>query len=162
MIREIISKNDLPDFEKNKYTYDEIQNNEIETEFRDTKRSIGKYRNIQPYKADNYSIRLMKYIPSEVIALYLALEGVLKSSNQTYPSLHWAIFIFGIIVTSLYLWRIQRVSKKTQLLISTLAYCIWVFALGGPFNTLSWYQPIYGALLLPSFTFLIPIIDAKK
>jgi hypothetical protein len=30
-----------------------------------------------------------------------------------------------------------------------------VFALGGPFKDFGWYKPIYGALLLPVFTFFV-------
>ena len=32
------------------------------------------------------------------------------------------------------------------------------FALGGPFAFLPWYQAVYGAVLLPLFTFIVGII----
>jgi len=73
---------------------------------------------------------------------------------------HWGIFIFGIAGTYLYLWRVEKVKKQTQLLISMAAYCVWVFASGGPFVHVSWYDPIYGGLLLPIYTFLIAIVEA--
>jgi hypothetical protein len=43
-------------------------------------------------KADTYSGRLIKYIPSEIIALYLGLEGILKSENQPLIWLHCVAF----------------------------------------------------------------------
>jgi hypothetical protein len=57
--------------------------------------------------------------------------------------------------------KITKVGDLLQLGISTIAFVVWVFALGGPFATVSWYQPIYGALLLPIFTFFVPMILPK-
>jgi len=109
---------------------------------------------------DKFTSRLLKYIPTEVIALYLTLDALIRSSDQVPLGVHWLAFLFGIMGTFLYLWRVEKVTKTLQLVISAVAYCVWVFALGGPFVHLSWYQPIYGGLLLPVYTFLIPIIEA--
>ena len=38
-----------------------------------------------PKKRDHWSERLLKYIPSEAIALYLALEGVIRSATLPPP-----------------------------------------------------------------------------
>jgi hypothetical protein len=117
-----------------------------------------------PSKPDDYVTKLLKYIPVEVIALYITLEALVRSSGGTQQpelQLYWFIFAFGIVVTPLYLWRIQKVHKVSQLSISTAAFLVWVFAMGGPhFNELGWYESIYGAMLLPIYTFLIPIIEA--
>ena len=64
------------------------------------------------------------------------------------------------IVTPVYLWRLERVHKSLQLIISTGVFIVWAFALGGPFAQLSWYTPVYGGLLLSAYTFLIPVIEA--
>lgn len=77
------------------------------------------------------------------------------------PATTWPrIFVFGLIATYLYLWRVEKVKKQTQLHISAVAYCVWVFAIGGPFVHLAWYDPVYGGLLLPAYTFLIAVIEA--
>lgn len=109
---------------------------------------------------DSYTSRLLKYIPAEVIVLYLTLDALIRSSDKIPLWLYWAIFIFGIIGTYLYLWRVEKVSKLTQLIISCMAYCVWVFALGGPFVHTNWYEPIYAGILLPVYTFLAAIIEA--
>jgi hypothetical protein len=113
-----------------------------------------------PSKPDDYVTKLLKYIPAEVIALYITLDALARSSGETQLQLYWFIFAFGIVVTPLYLWRIQKVHKVLQLSISTIAFFVWVFAMGGPFVHLDWYNPLYGGMLLPSYTFLIPIIEA--
>jgi hypothetical protein len=118
----------------------------------------------RPEKVDDYKTKLMKYIPAEVIGLYVALEGIVKSSaTDGRQEAYWFIFVVGLIVTPLYLWRIGKVDKSVQLLISTLAFAVWVFALGGPFESLDWYRShrLYPALTLPIYTFLVAMINPK-
>ncbi len=111
-------------------------------------------------KPDDYLTKLIKYIPSEVVALYIALYGIASAAKEeiSFVFISWLIFVIGIIGTVLYLWRVAKVSDCLQLIISTIAFVVWVFALGGPFSSLPWYHPVYGALLLPVYTFFIPII----
>jgi hypothetical protein len=59
----------------------------------------------------------------------------------------------------MYLWRIQKVKKKAQLAVSTVAFVVWVFALGGAFEYLVWYEPFIGSVALVVFTFFAPFID---
>lgn len=113
-----------------------------------------------PPTPDTYTSRLIKYIPAEVIALYLTLDTLIRSKGELHLAMYWGVFLFGIVATYLYLWRVQKVNKQLQLLISVIAYCVWVFAIGGPFVHLSWYDPLYAGLLLPSYTFLISIVEA--
>lgn len=110
--------------------------------------------------ADDYKDRLLKYIPAEVIALYVTLTSVVEAIPDTPRWLPWAIFGFGIFATWIYLWRVGKVTKRLQLAISVGAFVVWAFATGGPFEALSWYEPYYGALLLPIYTFMVPIIEA--
>src|SRR5215211_7658915 len=60
---------------------------------------------------DYYTDRLLKYIPTESVALYLTLQGIVLSSVEA-PALNawlWVALGIGIIGTPLYLWRIQQV-----------------------------------------------------
>jgi hypothetical protein len=46
--------------------------------------------------------------------------------------------------------------------VTTGALIVWAFSLGGaPFSTLpaSWVMPIYGAVLLPLYTFAVPLLN---
>ncbi len=118
-----------------------------------------------PDKPDDYSTRMLKFIPAEVVTVYLALDSLLRTTTDpkiNIPLLWWGIFLLLLILTPVYLWRIQNVTKTTQLIITTISFAIWVFSLGGPFALQPWYSPFYGALLLPLYTFIIPLfkIDA--
>lgn len=145
-MRTIITQKDIDKFQKEQSNRDLISS------------SLGDLQN-NNRKLDKYTERLIKYIPSEVTALYLTLDALIRSSDRIPIIVYWGIFIFGIFATYFYLKRIEKVYKKRQLIISTFAYCIWVFAIGGPFATLNWYDPIYASILLPIYTFLIPLLD---
>lgn len=110
-------------------------------------------------QADDYTSKLVKYIPSEVVALYIALGSILGSSDKSDSSLYWVIFGVCLVGTGLYLWRVTNVTKVTQIVISVVAFFVWAFALGGPFESLNWYDPVYGALLLPIYTFFVPMLE---
>jgi hypothetical protein len=59
----------------------------------------------------------------------------------------------------MYPWRVAKVSKGVQLAVSTTAFAVWAFALGGAFETLAWYQLFIGSVALVAFTFFVPFID---
>lgn len=109
---------------------------------------------------DSYTDRLLKYVPAEVVALFITLDALARSSADIPLFVYWAIFLFCMAGTYLYLWRVAKVRKHAQLAVSTVAFVVWVFALGGPFAQFDWYTPIYGGLLLPIFTFAIALYEA--
>lgn len=113
--------------------------------------------------SDDYRSRLVKYIPTEIIALYLTLAGVLATvpEDQKPPWIVWAVFFILLLLTPLYLSKMEGVKKQQQLIISTACFFVWVFGLGGPFLETQWYHPWYGAMALPLFTFAMPLWEAE-
>ncbi len=116
-----------------------------------------------PATSDGYFDRLFKYIPAELVAGYIFVLGVMKQVTDTgeVRILQWILFSVFCILTPLYLWRIQKVKKIQQHIISLLSFIVWIFALGGPFALYSWYNPVYGQILLPVFTLGIAIWEAE-
>lgn len=112
----------------------------------------------EPRYFDGYRDRLFKYIPGEIVTLYFGLREALERSHHVPHALQWVVFAFCLVATPIYLWRVQHVAAWRQLFISTVSFAVWAFALGGPFAGLRWYQPVYGALLLPVFTFFVAAI----
>ncbi|MGA9377998.1 MAG: peptidoglycan-binding domain-containing protein [Phormidium sp.] len=105
---------------------------------------------------DDYISKLLKYIPTEVIGVYLTLDALVRSSEPRDMGLYWGIFVFAFIITPIYLWRVQNVHNKKQLFISTTAFFVWIFATGGPFATYPQYSPLYAGVLLIIYTFMLP------
>lgn len=116
--------------------------------------------------ADNYMSRVLKHIPTEIVMAYITIDGVLRTSynpnvwaeRQTLQTLLWIILGTLTVLTPFWLHRVMRVKRPTQLFISTLSVPVWLFALGGPFALQDWYQPAFGAIILPFYTLIIPII----
>ena len=115
-------------------------------------------------KADAFTDRLLKYIPTEVVALYVTLDGLSRAAPPNVPkqALLWIVFFVLLVGTWFYLRRVQAVKKVEQLIISTLAFAVWVFSLGGPFAAYPWWSPFLGTMLLPLYTFVIPIFQPKR
>ena len=117
--------------------------------------------------ADDYMSRLLKHIPSEIVMAYIAIDGVLRTSynpnvwseRQTLLRLLWIVLAILTVITPLWLWRVMRVRRPGQLFISTLSVPVWLFALGGPFALLDWYEPAFGAIVLPLYTLIVPILS---
>jgi hypothetical protein len=120
--------------------------------------------------ADDYLSRVLKHIPSEIVMAYVAIDGVPRTSynanvwteRQTLLKLLWIILAALTILTPFWLWRVMRVRRLAQLFISTLSVPVWLFALGGPFALLDWYEPAFGAIVLPLYTLVIPIISRSR
>src|SRR5437867_4283308 len=85
---------------------------------------------------DTYNDRLIKYIPAEVIAVFLTLAGLIKSaaSVDQLKFLFWGIFVFLLLMTPFYVWRVLKITKREQIIIATASFAVWVFAGGGPFE----------------------------
>jgi len=114
-------------------------------------------------EADQFKDRLMKYIPGEIVSLFILLDGLARNAPEGVSKgvIGWVVFVVLLVGTWFYLRRIQKVTKWQQLLISTAAFAVWVFYLGGPFDSFSWYNQFYGNLLLPVYTFGIALVEAK-
>jgi hypothetical protein len=108
-------------------------------------------------ESDNYYNRLLKLIPAEAIAFYLALDGI-ASNMKNSDTLLWIIFFVSIVGTWLYIVKMTNVKKFFQQLWTVLAFCIWVFVIGGPFQQYEWYDENYGKLLVTAYTFFMPLV----
>jgi len=97
---------------------------------------------------------LLKLIPSEVVAVYLFVLGVLP--DQPVP--HAVVAGVLVVLTPLYLRFAMGVRAAGQLAVSTVSMLIWVFALRqGPVQFLPWYQPWHGSVALAIWTLLPPM-----
>jgi hypothetical protein len=118
-------------------------------------------------RADSYMSRVLKYIPSEIVVAYISIDGILRTcydpnlwaDRQILLKLLWIISAILTVLTPLWLWRVMRVRRLSQLFISTISVPVWLFALGGPFALLDWYRPALGAIALPLYTLILPIIS---
>lgn len=111
---------------------------------------------------DNYSDKLLKLIPGEVIGVYLSMVTILKhSKDEVAPFVPWLVFVFGIAATWFYLRVTLKVEHTRQLMLSVLSFCVWAFTIGVPFDQQPWYNGTYAGLMLVAFTFIAPKIPLE-
>ena len=119
-------------------------------------------------EVDTYFDRVVKYIPADIVAAWTAGAGLIAAAGASVNTkmLLWLVFVVELILTPL--WILKRTAKSgrppavTQSIIGTIAFFVWVFALGGPFVHLSFYQPVYGSLLLIFYTLIVALIVPKE
>lgn len=113
---------------------------------------------------DKYTDRVLKYIPADIIAIYITLMGIADASlnNETWKVwLPWAIFGSVLALTPVYLVRVAKISARVQVAIATGAFVVWAVSLGSPFDQhhIQWFEPVLPALLLPFYTFVVGVIE---
>jgi hypothetical protein len=113
---------------------------------------------------DPYLGKVSRYIPSEIVAAYLAASGIVLGA-QGVPQLTWLWVVIGVlfILTPIWLFYATKVEGKPpaifQIVTGTVAYLVWVFAISGGVLFPTWYNAIYGGLLLILFTLVVPLIE---
>lgn len=115
----------------------------------------------------SYFEKLLAFIPADMVAGYLALDGILKQTVPQAPWwMYWAVFGAMLALTPLYVCfrptpsLVLKCSMRFRAITATLAFAVWVFALGGPFETFSWYLPVYGSVLLIVTTLTLPVAES--
>jgi phosphoglycerol transferase MdoB-like AlkP superfamily enzyme len=119
---------------------------------------------VQP--TDSYFTKIVKYIPTEVIAGYVTLSGFILggSDNQQQQLLYfWVVFTALLVLTPLYLYAAtSESSKKSSLrhpVAGVLAFAAWAFASGGPFMQFQWYDRTMGSIVLVLVCLCLPLVD---
>jgi hypothetical protein len=116
-------------------------------------------------KQNNYLAKVVAYIPADIVAAYVAASGALEQAKDTVPidQVLWVVAGALLLLTPLWILVTARDAHTShpafRAVAGTVAFASWVFALGGPFAYLDWYQPVYGTLVLTFTTLLIPLAE---
>jgi hypothetical protein len=113
-----------------------------------------------------YLDKAVKLVPTEIVGAYLVLAGVVgvSSSSTAAPTdqlskiLICVVFGVLLVATPLYQIFISKVTNKVQVVITTIAFVLWVYTLGGPFTVLGIYEAKIAAALLTLWSLVIPVV----
>lgn len=111
---------------------------------------------------NNFKDRLVKLIPSEIVTAYVTIQGLISSTGtsnsvQNTNTLMWIIIAVLLALTPLYLWQVGNVKKLGQLVFTSIAFLIWVLAIGSPLGTILGFAPTFiGSIVLVLYTLMIP------
>jgi hypothetical protein len=115
---------------------------------------------------DQYLERVAKYIPAEILAGYLTINGIIQSVNPDDPVLPyaaWTSFILCLVLTPIYFNALARAGqpKWLHITVSTLAFVVWAYALGGVFTLTGTYKPWLASLVLVIFTLVSGLLEPR-
>lgn len=112
-------------------------------------------------ESDNSFLQvLLKLIPSEVIAVFVFVQGVLPRLLAP----HIVVAALLVAITPLYLARAMKVHSRAQLVVSTISLVVWIYAMGaGPLRFVRppYYAPWHGAVALAVWTLVPPMFLAS-
>lgn len=123
--------------------------------------------NVGAVQLDSFFDRIIKYIPSDIVGAWVALTGLVAGASGI-PSTRVLWIVFAVMTVITFAWTLRQTAvpgvppARTQAAISTGSFVVWVFALGGPFSSLSWYAPVYGSIVLIVYTLTIGLILPKE
>ncbi|GAA0474314.1 hypothetical protein Aca07nite_62560 [Actinoplanes capillaceus] len=116
------------------------------------------------------------YIPTEIVTLYVVGTSALNTPGSPPAGGQWLLMIVFLALTPIAVWvswlaglRAQRKDRPRRvaewpwvsILLATLAFAIWAFTLPGtPYETVSWYRPQVGSVVLVVGTIVIGYIGA--
>ena len=93
---------------------------------------------------DGYIDRLLKYIPAEIVALYLGVTNVIPPPLKAHRAALWVVSVISALCVPLYMYlsthKPNQPALWSQIVISSIAFPLWVFAIGGPFALHPWYD----------------------
>ncbi|MGH2666799.1 hypothetical protein [Flavobacterium sp.] len=117
-----------------------------------------------PKKADNYKEKLVKLIPSEIIAAYVTIYGLVTGIKSQHENLIlWIVIALLLVITPLYSIRISLVTKKSQVIFTTFGFLIWAFATGSPIKEIDTVPVSFiASVILILYTLFIPIVYMER
>ena len=107
---------------------------------------------------NDFLTNLVKLIPAEIVALYAVVQTFIPMTLVA----HLFLAVPLVVLCPLYLLYAMKVKKIDQVVITTVAFVVWIFALGGPFKFISGYAPWMAGIALAVFTLIPPIIYGKR
>lgn len=103
----------------------------------------------------DYKSKLLKLIPSEIVAAYLVIEGIIPDERKYIGTL--ALSLILLILVPLYLKQVYNVRRFGQHVFVMIAFMIWIYSLGGPFKYWNVWEAWIGSSLLILYTLTIPL-----
>ncbi len=128
------------------------------------RRSDARLEKVSAKKSEgfkDYLERLIKMIPGEVIGLYLIGSGFIPK-DQHAGLLIWSIIcLIGVVAVRAYGTTDSEENLPPQwsvVIISSVAFVIWIYSFGGVFKLYGLHVPYIGSLLVLAWTFFVPIV----
>jgi hypothetical protein len=107
-------------------------------------------------KGHTYLGALVTLIPADVVAAYLAIQGVIPKAQAK-----WGLTVVAallLIIMPFYLKKLHKVETTKQIVVTCISFVIWVYALGGPFAYFNIYIPWIASVIMILWTTFAPVL----
>jgi hypothetical protein len=108
---------------------------------------------------NTYKDVLLKLIPSEIVAAYMVIDGLVPGDKPYAKWVATGASMFLLILTPIYLNKLYKVHKWLQILFTTGSFVVWVYWMGGPFKYWGIHVPPIASIILVLWTLLIPLAN---
>jgi hypothetical protein len=90
--------------------------------------------------ADGYFSRIVKYVPTEFLTVFLVISSLVDSGLvKVTPDQYWIVFAVLLVANAVYLFFATRRNGAPpafrQIAVSTVLFAVFIYAVGGPFAT---------------------------
>lgn len=113
---------------------------------------------VQTDRTRKFLENLVKLIPAEIVALYAVISGFVPADLTGQLFITIPLFL----LTPFYMYFAMGIHKISQVALSTVAFVVWLFAIGGPFVFFGWYESWMGAALLAFYTLVPPMFYGTR
>jgi hypothetical protein len=122
-------------------------------------------------KDDTYLTKMVKYIPTEIVAAYVTVSGFIKGLPPPQQYRWFCIAAVSLLVFPPWYLRIATATaghakSMAHPLTGALAFAAWVFATGGPFEHYQiqpdgsgWYTRAIGSIVLVLVCLAFPVVE---
>lgn len=114
---------------------------------------------------DGYLEALVKNMPSEMVAGYLAVTGMVAASSAPPTWVLWLIWAVFLVATPFYLWLAKPRAETAPRawwqvwIFSPVSFLVWSMTTSGPWATIS-KAPLVGGILIILLSLVIfPLVS---
>jgi uncharacterized membrane protein YccC len=135
---------------------------------------MSKTRRPKVKDSDPYLEKIIKFIPTDIVAAYVVASGLVKMIPTQERQVLWSWIVAIALLIATPFWLLQTTGGTTSkgcvrtAIAGTIAFAAWVFATGGPFDAFEiqpgkggWYCRAIGSIVMILIYILILPLFAK-
>lgn len=116
-------------------------------------------------QTDNYADRIIKMIPADIVAVYLACNTAVQQFKGAYHW-YWYVFLIILLLTPFYLIRVLEIKHWVQIVLMCISFTLWTMTIEHPFVKLFHGDvnklKLFSTVAVAIYTFAVPIFYKGK
>ena len=110
---------------------------------------------------NDYKTRLLKLIPGDFVAAYLAIDQAIPEGEGRKWLLTGATGLLSLLLPFT-LRYVYQVNNWPQICATLASLIVWIYSIGGPFVEWDWHSSAVASVLLILWTMFMPLFQYHK